>query len=104
MRPRSEGEIFDQGPESTAARAAFTARLTPSLSPSATRGRTSPVAGLYVGNVLPDAASTHLPVIRIFCVFETKLETLRPSNPPDAVAAIFCSPFPLFAARMHFDT
>src|SRR5271156_6264884 len=75
-RPRSEGEILDHGPELKAARAAFTARSMSSRSPAATLARTSPVAGLYVGKVLPEAASTHLPLIRILRFFATKPLTL----------------------------
>src|SRR5262245_33139758 len=64
-RPRSEALIFGQGPSSNALRAAATARLTSSLSPSATWQMTSPVAGLVVGKVLPETLSTHLPPISI---------------------------------------
>ena len=61
MRPRSDGVILLHGPSSNALRAARTARLMSSASPSATRARVSPVAGLGVSNVLPDAASAHCP-------------------------------------------
>ena len=59
IRPRSDGVIRLHGPVSKARRAAATARSMSSASPSATRARISPVAGLGVSNVLPDAASTH---------------------------------------------
>jgi len=71
MRERSECEILDHAPVSNAARAAFTARLMSSLSPSAMFDSTSPVAGLYVGKVLPLAESTHLPLISILWVLPT---------------------------------
>src|SRR5439155_27200949 len=60
-RPRSAPDIFDHGPDSNALRAALTARSTSALSPSATWQMVSPVAGLTVGNVLPDTLSSHLP-------------------------------------------
>ena len=63
MRPRSDGVILLHGPSSKARRAARTARPTSSESPSATRASVSPVAGLGVSNVLPDAASTHCPLM-----------------------------------------
>src|SRR5207248_3030035 len=66
-RPRSEALIFDQGPLSNALRAAFTARSTSALSPSATSQIFSPVAGLIVANVLPETLSTHLPPMSIGC-------------------------------------
>ena len=50
-----------QGPLSKALRAARTARLISSASPSATAARVSPVAGLGLSNVCSDAASTHCP-------------------------------------------
>src|SRR5580693_9014660 len=92
MRPRSEGVILDHGPVSNAARAALTARSMSSLSPSATRDRTSPVAGLYVGNVFAEGASTHLPLMRILCVRATNFETFWSSSGAYAVVAIFRSP------------
>ena len=49
------------GPLSKAWRAARAARLMSSASPSATLARVSPVAGLGVANVLPEAASVHCP-------------------------------------------
>src|SRR5436309_14084112 len=52
-----------QGPSSKALRAALTARSTSALSASATWQMVSPVAGLIVGNVLPDTLSRHLPPI-----------------------------------------
>ena len=61
MRPRSDAVILLHGPASNALRAAFTARSMSSASPSATRARVSPVAGLGVSNVLPDAESVHCP-------------------------------------------
>ena len=54
-----------QGPASNALRAARAARSMSSASPSATRASTFPVAGSSVSNVLPDAASTHLPSMSI---------------------------------------
>src|SRR5262249_40556064 len=63
-RPRSAPLIFGQGPSSNALRAAFTARSTSALSPSATWQMVSPVAGLTVGKVLPDSLSSHLPPIK----------------------------------------
>ena len=54
------------GPLSKALRAALTARLMSSASPSATLARVSPVAGLGVSNVLPDAASVHCPPMNSF--------------------------------------
>jgi hypothetical protein len=51
---RSKGLNFDQGPVK-ARRAASTARSMSSASPSATRARTSPVEGLMVSKVLPEA-------------------------------------------------
>src|ERR1041385_6639794 len=50
-----------QGPSSKALRAAFTARFTSALSPSATCVMTSPVAGLRVGKVFPLTESIHRP-------------------------------------------
>src|SRR5262245_40637954 len=63
-RPRSEAFILGQGPSSKALRAALTARSTSALSPSATWQMVSPVAGLMVGNVLPETLSSHLPPIK----------------------------------------
>src|ERR1051325_3698983 len=63
--PRSLGVIRRHGPDSKARRAALTARLMSSLSPSATRAMTEPSAGLKTSKVLPDAAETHLPAIRL---------------------------------------
>ena len=63
IRPRSDGVIRLHGPVSNARRAAFTARSMSSASPSATRARVSPVAGLGVSNVLPDAESDHRPLM-----------------------------------------
>src|SRR6516225_6638110 len=60
-RPRSEAFILGHGPSSKALRAALTARSTSALSPSATWQMVSPVAGLTVGNVLPETLSCHLP-------------------------------------------
>src|SRR5450631_852455 len=50
-------------PSSKTLRAAFTASSTSALSPSATRARTSSLAGLMVSKVLPDFGATHLPPI-----------------------------------------
>jgi hypothetical protein len=61
---RSEGAIFAQVPFSKAARAAFTARSTSSLSPDATWFRTLPVAGLMLSKVLPEADGTYLPLMK----------------------------------------
>src|SRR6478735_9741817 len=65
-RPRSEGVMRLHGPLSNALRAARTARLMSSASPSATLARVSPVAGFGVSNVLPDAASVHCPSMNSF--------------------------------------
>lgn len=46
--------ILGQGPSSKALRAADTARLISSTSPSATLAITSPERGSYVGNVFPE--------------------------------------------------
>jgi hypothetical protein len=64
IRPRSDGVIRLQGPSSNAARAARTARSMSSDSPSAIRARVSPVAGLGVSNVFPDAALVHCPLMK----------------------------------------
>ena len=66
-RPRSDAVIFRHGPSSKARRAARTARSTSSLSASATVVSTVPVAGLYTGKVLPDAAPTHSSSINSLC-------------------------------------
>src|SRR5579859_5588730 len=63
-RPRCDAGIFFHAPFSNAARAAATALSTSAASASATWVMTSPVAGLMVGKVLPDAASTHLLLMR----------------------------------------
>src|SRR6185312_17110604 len=63
---RSEGVMRLHGPLSKALRAALTARLMSSASPSATLARVSPVAGFGVSNVLPDAASVHCPSMNSF--------------------------------------
>src|SRR5260370_25242795 len=60
-RPRSEGVMRPQGPLSKAVRAALTARFMSSASPSATLASVSPVAGLGVADVFPEAASVHCP-------------------------------------------
>ena len=65
-RPRARASIFFHGPVSNALRAALTAKSTSALSPSATWAITSPVAGLSVSNVLPLAASRHVPSISSF--------------------------------------
>src|SRR5258708_5438546 len=77
--PRSDGVIAGHGPVSNARRAADTARSTSSLSPSATRATTSPVAGLVTSNVLPDAAGTHLPSIKSCLGLAMKLPAARES-------------------------
>src|SRR6516162_11530145 len=79
MRPRSDGVIRPQGPSSNAFRAARTARLMSSASPSATRASVSPVAGLGVSNVLPDAASLHCPLMNIWRGAPMNSSTLRSS-------------------------
>src|SRR5260370_25494546 len=62
--PRCEAESFlRQGPVSKAARAALTALSTSGASASATCVMTSPVEGLMVGKVLPDALLTHCPLM-----------------------------------------
>src|SRR5437764_11439358 len=66
-RPRSAALIFGQGPDSNALRAAATALSMSALSPSATSQIFSPVAGLTVANVLPEALGTHLPPMNIGC-------------------------------------
>src|SRR5579872_4135416 len=76
-RPRSDGVIRLQGPSSKALRAAFTARLTSSAPPSATRARVSPVAGSGVSNVLPDAASDHCPLMNSWRGVLMNSSTLR---------------------------
>src|SRR3974390_2586224 len=65
--PRCDALNFlRHGPWSNAARAAATALSTSAASASATCVITSPVVGLMVGNVFPDAASTHLLLISSF--------------------------------------
>ena len=64
-------------PPSNAARAARTALSISTLSPSATRASTSPVAGLYTSNVLPLAADTHCPSMSIFRGVLRKFSTGR---------------------------
>src|ERR1700761_1607040 len=68
---RCAGLNLDHGP-SNASRAAVTARSMSSASPSATWARISPVAGLRVSNVLPDAASSHLPPISMRLVLPSR--------------------------------
>src|SRR5262249_43572466 len=62
--PRCDAVIFFHEPFSNAARAAATALSTSAASASATCVMTSPVEGLIVGKVLPEAASTHLLLMR----------------------------------------
>src|SRR5664279_1975191 len=62
--PRSAAAILRHGPRSNAWRAAFTARSTSSLSASATRQISSPVEGLIVAKVRPEAASVHRLLIK----------------------------------------
>src|SRR6266481_8989587 len=64
--PRCAALIFRHGPLSNAARAAATALSTSAASASATCVITSPVEGLLVGKVFPEAASTHFPLIKSF--------------------------------------
>src|ERR1700733_6244070 len=82
--PRCEVDSLRlQGPSSKALRAAVTARSTSSLSASGTRAITSPVAGLYTGKVLPDAARTKRPSISMRCCREKNsavLEVMREST------------------------
>ena len=61
--PLSDVLISFQGPDSKALRAAFTAASISALSPSAALAITSPVAGFSTSKVLPDFASSHLPLI-----------------------------------------
>src|SRR5580704_12221561 len=64
MAPRCEAVIFlRQAPVSNAARAAVTALSASAASAFATCVMTSPVDGLIVGNVLPEALLTHCPLI-----------------------------------------
>src|SRR4029077_16335145 len=77
IRPRSDGVILLHGPSSNALRAAFTARSTSSASPSARWARVSPVAGLGVANVLPDAASAHCPLMNSCRGAPMKFSTFR---------------------------
>src|SRR6516164_10175950 len=79
IRPRSDGVILLHGPSSNAFLAAFTARLMSSASPSATRASVSPVAGLGVSNVLPDAAWLHCPLMNIWRGAPMNSSTLRSS-------------------------
>src|SRR6267143_1779952 len=64
--PRCEAPILRHEPLSNDARAAATALSTSAASASATCVITSPVDGLIVGNVFPEALSTHFPLIRSF--------------------------------------
>ena len=63
IRPRSEGDMRDHGPSSSARRAAWTARSMSCAPPSATVASSSPVPGSWVSNVCPLAAATHSPPI-----------------------------------------
>ena len=58
------GAICDHTPFSKAARAAFTARSTSSLSHSATLVSTLPSIGEMQSKVLPDAAAVNLPSMK----------------------------------------
>ena len=51
-----------------------------SPAPSATRAKSSPVAGLCVSKVFPDAASTHLPPISSFFDGVAELDGLAPDG------------------------
>src|SRR5271170_1941911 len=62
--PRSLGVMRCHGPDSNARRAADTARLISSTSPSATRAMREPSAGLKTSKVLPEADETQRPLIR----------------------------------------
>src|SRR6266403_689298 len=64
--PRCAALILRHGPLSNAARAATTALSTSGASASATCVITSPVEGLIVGKVFPEALSTHFPLISSF--------------------------------------
>src|ERR1700722_13115252 len=88
--PRCEGDILLHGPSSKARRAAVTARSTSSLSASGTRAITSPVAGLYTGKVLPDAARTKRPSISMRCCREKNSEVLEPIRESTGMVAIKC--------------
>ena len=66
--PRSDGVIRPHGPSSKAARAALTARSISSAPPDATVASGSPVAGLGVVNVSPDAELTHFPPMKSWWV------------------------------------
>src|ERR1039457_4627798 len=74
-RPRSLGVMRRQGPESNARLAAVTARLMSSLSLSGTRAMTEASAGLNTSRVLPEAAGTHLPAIRLCLVLASHAAT-----------------------------
>src|ERR1700739_2438618 len=74
--PRAEADIFRHAPFSNAARAAATALSTSAASASATCVITSPVEGLIVGNVFPDAASTHLLLINNFVALTLTLGSI----------------------------
>src|SRR6266571_2969980 len=63
-RPRSAASIFFQAFDSSALRAALTARSMSAASPSATWQIVPPVAGLMAGNVFPETLSCHLPPIK----------------------------------------
>src|SRR3546814_18723406 len=58
------GARRDQRPSSKAARAAFTARSTSSLSPAATWVSTLPSIGEPQSNVVPEAAATNWPPMK----------------------------------------
>ena len=107
--PRSEVVIRRHGPWSNAARAACTALSISAFSPSATCARTSPVAGLNVEKVLPDAASTHWPSmssLRGLAIKSLTRSSIRSSevaivmiNPPDQLVdgdRVECMYFPLW--------
>src|SRR5690348_2871609 len=79
IRPRSDGLILLHGPSSNAFLAAVTARLMSSASPSAIRASVSPVAGLGVSKVLPDAAFTNCPLMNIWRGAPMNSSTLRSS-------------------------
>jgi hypothetical protein len=63
---RAAGVSVRHGP-SNAWRAAATARSASSASPAASSAITSPVDGLMLGNVRPEAAGTHSPPISSSC-------------------------------------
>src|SRR5205814_2166107 len=91
--PRSLGVRQRQGPDSKARRAAVTARLISSRSLSGTRVMTDASAGLKTSKALPEAAGTHLPLMRLCFGFASQAATLEPMGGPECLAEV--SPLPL---------